>query len=148
MGVDGFGGDDGDEAGKMQKELLSALRMDRKHRMNSNRGEEIIMATIRGDNTVQDTGHYRKVMLRWISLIRNRFTGIVIRRTISSVDNKGSRISGLAPYNEHHLVVKLYDHELKNLELLANELLKENPSKATQFACGSVRALFVYTKQS
>ena len=61
-----------------------------------------------------------------------------LRRTVWSTDNTGARISGLAPLQEHLLVVKLYEHERDNLELIAQELVNEGNPRAAKFGSGSV----------
>ncbi|KAG2063485.1 hypothetical protein BDR04DRAFT_1037816 [Suillus decipiens] len=103
----------------------------------SNHMANIIMGTVKGDADLDVPSLYRNQMLTWISIIRERFTGIVIRRTIWSVDNHGARISGLAPFQEHNLLVKLYSHEVENLERIAKDLVEEGGSRAAKFASGS-----------
>ncbi|KAG1851648.1 P-loop containing nucleoside triphosphate hydrolase protein [Suillus subluteus] len=99
----------------------------------------IIMGTIKGDADVEVPSLYRSQMLMWIGVIRERFSGIVIRRTIWSVDSCGTRISGLAPFQEHNLLVKLYSHEVDNLERIAKDLVEEGGTRAAKFASGSVQ---------
>jgi hypothetical protein len=77
-------------------------------------------------------------MVKWIDVMRQRYAGLVIRRTVWSVDNDGKRISGLEPFHEHHIVVKLYDKEMNNLECLAQELIKDGTHKAAQAVAGKV----------
>ncbi|KAG1741204.1 P-loop containing nucleoside triphosphate hydrolase protein [Suillus occidentalis] len=97
----------------------------------------IIMGTVKGDADVDIPSLYRSQMLMWIGIIRERFSGVVIRRTIWSVDNCGTRISGLAPFQEHNLLVKLYSHEVDNLERIAKDLVEEGGARAAKFASGS-----------
>ncbi|KAG2062895.1 hypothetical protein BDR04DRAFT_1039611, partial [Suillus decipiens] len=101
------------------------------------RVSKIIVGSVRGDADAEVPSLYRKQMLIWITDIRKRFSGIVIRRTIWSVDNHGVRISGLAPFKEHNLLVKLYAHEIANLELIAKDLVEEGGTRAAKFAAGS-----------
>ncbi|KAG2336606.1 hypothetical protein BDR05DRAFT_896483 [Suillus weaverae] len=103
----------------------------------SDRIATIIMGTVKGNTDVEVPSLYRSQMLTWIGIIRERFSGIVIRRTIWSVDNCGTRISGLAPFQEHNLVVKLYGHEVDNLECIAKDLVEEGCARAAKFASGS-----------
>ncbi|KAG1836505.1 P-loop containing nucleoside triphosphate hydrolase protein [Suillus subalutaceus] len=104
----------------------------------SDRISKIIIGTVKGNADIEVPSLYRSQMLTWINDIRKRFSGIVIRRTIWSVDNQGVRISGLAPFKEHNLLVELYDHEVDNLELIAKELVEEGGTRAAKFAAGSV----------
>jgi hypothetical protein len=87
---------------------------------------------------------YNKEMIKWITLIRKNFTGVAIRRTLSSVDNNGNRISGLGPLHEHHLIVTLYEHEIKNLEGLAQDLTKDGTQGAAKAVAGHVRPVFPF----
>ncbi|KAG2738555.1 hypothetical protein P692DRAFT_201730973 [Suillus brevipes Sb2] len=103
-----------------------------------NRDQTIMMANFKGEAKVQIPSLYRNQMLKWIQIIRQRFAGNVIRRTVRSVDNVGVRISGLAPFQEHSLLVTLYQHEVDNLEQIAHDLVeKGGASKAAKFAGGS-----------
>jgi hypothetical protein len=79
-------------------------------------------------------------MLTAIDGIRRRFSGAVIRRTIQSVDNTGARISGLEPYQEHLLVVDLYESELENLKGICEGLVADNARSAARFTAGRVIA--------
>ncbi|KAG1737029.1 P-loop containing nucleoside triphosphate hydrolase protein [Suillus lakei] len=106
--------------------------------MVRDRDQTIMMANLKGDAQVQIPSLYRNQMLKWIHIIRQRFAGNVIRRSVWSVDNDGVRISGLAPFQEHSLLVKLYQHEVDNLELIARDLVeKGGASAAAKFAGGS-----------
>jgi hypothetical protein len=85
---------DGD---KMVRNLRTAHDKDRKRFKKGGRVKTLIMATVKGDNSVQVPSLYHNEMLKWINDIRTRFSGIVIRRTVWSTDNTDARISGLAP---------------------------------------------------
>ncbi|KAG1793303.1 P-loop containing nucleoside triphosphate hydrolase protein [Suillus plorans] len=103
----------------------------------SDRIAKIIVGTVKGDANVDVPSLYRTQMLTWIGIIRERFSGIVIHRNIWSVDYGGTRISGLAPFQEHNLLVKLYCHEVDNLERIAKDLVEEGSARAAKFASGS-----------
>lgn len=122
----------------MVRQLRAAAAKDRKRFQQGNRIATIIMGTVKGDVDVDIPSLYRSQMLMWIGIIRERFSGVVIRRTIWSVDNCGARISGLAPFQEHNLLVKLYSHEVDNLERIAKDLVEEGGARAAKFASGSV----------
>ncbi|KAG1763002.1 P-loop containing nucleoside triphosphate hydrolase protein [Suillus placidus] len=137
LGLELFGSTYDDEALKMVRQLRAAAAKDRKRFQQGDRIATIIMGTVKGNTDVEVPSLYRSQMLTWIGVIRERFTGIVIRRTIWSVDNHGTRISGLAPFQEHNLLVKLYSHEVDNLECIAKDLVEEGGARAAKFASGS-----------
>jgi hypothetical protein len=122
MGLPLFGPDHNSEAKEMQKRLNSALGKDRKAAKKAG-PSSTIYAVLKGDATKQVKSLHAKEVLRWIEIIRQRFHGIVIHRTVLSVDNLGRRISGLEPFHEHYLVVKLYEHEYAHLELMADKMV-------------------------
>ncbi|KAG1838807.1 P-loop containing nucleoside triphosphate hydrolase protein [Suillus subalutaceus] len=125
LGLEQFGSSYDDEALKMERQLRTAAAKDHNH------------GTVMGNADIEVPSLYRSQMLAWIDVIRKRFIGIVIRRTIWSVDYQGARISGLAPFEEHNLLVKLYSHEVENLELIAKDLVEEGGARAAKFASGS-----------
>ncbi|KIK38068.1 hypothetical protein CY34DRAFT_91603, partial [Suillus luteus UH-Slu-Lm8-n1] len=130
LGLEPFGSAYDDEALKMVRQLRAAAAKDRKRFQQGNRIATIIMGTVKGDADADIPSLYRSQMLMWIGIIRERFSGVVIRRTIWSVDNCGTRISGLAPFQEHNLLVKLYSHEVDNLERIAKDLVEEGGARA------------------
>ncbi|KAG1829710.1 P-loop containing nucleoside triphosphate hydrolase protein [Suillus subalutaceus] len=137
LGLELFGSSYDDEALKMVRQLRAAAAKDRKRFKQGDRIAKIIMGTVKGDADIEVPSLYRSQMLTWIGIIRERFSGIVIRRTIWSVDYRGTRISGLAPFQEHNLLVKLYSHEVDNLERIAKDLVEEGGVRAAKFASGS-----------
>jgi hypothetical protein len=58
-----------------------------------------------------------------MTVVREKYQGSVIRRTGTSLDIDGQPISGLAPYEEHICMLKLYTHEYNALEALAEQAL-------------------------
>jgi hypothetical protein len=131
----------------MDGELCAAQRRDRLARKESDSEEGIIRGMAQGNPDVDFTSEYQKTMLSWIDIIRKAFAGIVIRRTVNSKDHEGRPISGLEPYHEHHLVVKLHPHEMDNLEKIAESLVSEDASlarSAARFGGGGVRFALFY----
>jgi hypothetical protein len=72
---------------------------------------------------------------------------MTIRRNLQSVDNTGQRISGLGPTHEHGILIKLYTHEMENLEALAHELVANGTHRAAK-ATGSVSSALHFPTES
>lgn len=100
--------------------------------------EELIWALVRGDPSASLETDYMAIMVNWIEEIRTRYAGMVIRRTLQSVDNEGKRISGLEPYNDIILLLNLYPSEMKNLEDIAGDLVEETKKSGGQWSGGQV----------
>ena len=84
------------------------------------------------------TQMYVQEMRKAIDAIRIRYAGMIIKRTLHSVDHAGHRISGLEPYHEHFIKVALYPKEMENLEALSQDLVRDGTHKVAQLARGSV----------
>ncbi|KAG2098226.1 uncharacterized protein F5147DRAFT_656118 [Suillus discolor] len=139
LGMEAFGSPYDGEAEKMDCDLHKSAAKDRQCFKQGDRDKTIITANLKGDAQVQIPSLYQNQMLKWICIICQRFSGVVIHRSVWSVDNVGVRISSLATFQEHSLLVKLYDHEVENLELIAQELVEKGGiSTAAKFAGGSV----------
>ncbi|KAH9019253.1 P-loop containing nucleoside triphosphate hydrolase protein [Lactarius pseudohatsudake] len=69
----------------------------------------------------------------WVNIIREKYQGSVIRRTVNSKDHTGEPISGLEPYEEHRCVIELHEHEYTALERFAKDAV-DNESFVRQFA--------------
>lgn len=121
----------------MTRELARAKREDDKvltekegdardalHRMVQGRKDE-------GQKDVDK--NFRKMNATWMTVIRAKFEGFVIRRTVQSLDYEGKPISGLGPYEEHICVLNLHDHEYAALEKLAEDAL-DTESFARRFS--------------
>jgi hypothetical protein len=141
MGVSGFGGDNDWEAEKMEGRLRAAQTKDRGRLKKGDRKKRMLEAAVNGDPTVTFQSSYQEELRKWINVMRERFSGVTIRRTLKSVDDKGDRISGLGPVHKHTLLVKLYRHELENLEALAKEVTENGTHQAAKVACAEVNWL-------
>lgn len=143
IGLKTFGDDDASSAEMkaMKADLARAKREDKQllsHDATESRSA--LHRMFRGQNQVgADAGahkaideNYIRENARWMKIVRERFQGSVIRRTVSSLDNKGQPISGLEPYEEHICLLKLYRHEYDALESLAEEAI-DGPSFAQRF---------------
>ncbi|KAH7919437.1 hypothetical protein BV22DRAFT_1023013 [Leucogyrophana mollusca] len=80
---------------------------------------------------------YREIILKWMGVMRDKFTGYVVRHTIKSKDNTGKPISGLEDYTEHNIVLRLYTWEKANLDREASELADDHGS-AVLYGAGKV----------
>ena len=77
--------------------------------------------------------NFRKANAMWMTKIRAKYQGAVIRRTVNSLDYSGNVISGLEPYEEHICMLELHDHEYDALEKLAEKAL-DSDSLARRFS--------------
>lgn len=134
----GFQDDDdtNDQLRKMTRELSRAKREDKSvlaknegeardalHRMVQGTQDE---GTLSGAQMAVDQNFKRKTA-EWMTIIRAKYQGVVIRRTVKSLDYANRPISGLEPYEEHICMLKLHLHEYDALEKLAqNALDKES----------------------
>jgi len=124
----------------MDKDLKAATRRDRKAREDDGKNEEMVRRMVQGKGLGKAESEFQEEMLDWIDKIREGYGSSAIRRTVRSVDNTGARISGLPPFEEHPLVIDLYQNEMENLDAIAEELVTDSSiRKATKFAAGKVR---------
>jgi hypothetical protein len=77
--------------------------------------------------------NYHQVNAQWMKIVRQKYQGAIVRRTVKSLDYEGNPISGLHPYKEHICMLKLYKHEYNALETLAEQSL-DNASFARRFS--------------
>jgi hypothetical protein len=139
-----FGAHADAEAKDMSTSLRAALTKDRKSRKDVDLSRNIVRGITKGDTSTPVCSHFQATTLEWISKLRGRYAGIVIRRTVHSVDYSGKRISGLEPYMEHLLVLELYENEISNLHNLADSLVQNSTAGAAKFAAGRVSAMSFY----
>ena len=130
------------EMAEMKSELARAKRED-KQILSRHAGESrsALHQMFRGHNdegtvsavhrTINEK--HNQVNARWMKIVRERYQGSVIRRTVNSLDHEGQPISGLEPYEEHICLLKLYRHEYDALETLAEEAL-DSPSFPQRFS--------------
>lgn len=65
-----------------------------------------------------------------MTVIREKYQGVIIRRSVNSMDCYGKPISGLPLYKENICMLKMYKHEYAALDTLAtNELDDESYSR-------------------
>lgn len=126
----------------MVKSLQKAAAKDRRNLRQNGAEATNIVAAVRGEEGAHMRTLFAKAVMNSIAIIRKGYAGIAIRRTLRSVDYAGTRISGLEMYREHILKIQLYAHEIQNLELIAQDLIKDGSYQTAQFSGGSVR-LFV-----
>ena len=71
----------------------------------------IARAVVKGKTVEDQEREIQDVIKSFMATIRIGYDGAVIRRTINSKDWRGSPISGLEPYDEHLIILKLSDEE-------------------------------------
>lgn len=106
----------------MTKALARAKREDRKQMraMDDDEFKEKVVAFVAGTGGGEGVNvGTNYVSAKWMTTIREKYQGAVIRRTAYSVDYKGESITGLEPYDEHKIMVELHEHEYEALEKLA-----------------------------
>ncbi|KAF9809724.1 hypothetical protein IEO21_07291 [Rhodonia placenta] len=79
---------------------------------------------------------FSKVVDAMMVDVRARYDGYVVRRTLGSLDWEGKAISGLPPYAEHVLMLKLTGEEYRNLDTIANEAAELNPGGSIAYNSG------------
>jgi hypothetical protein len=136
IGISGFKEDEetNRELQQMTRDLARAKREDKK--MMSDDEERARSALHRVIQGKQDEGaisdaqiavdhNFKKMNAQWMKVIRAKYQGVVIRRTVNSLDYAGRPISGLEPYDEHICLLKLHRHEYDALERLAEKTLND-----------------------
>lgn len=132
----------------MVSKLRVSMAKDRKKLKDPGTMEALIKGTVTGDPEPAMQSMYAKEMRKATDTIQIRYAGVIIRRTLQSVDHAGCRISGLEPYHEHFIKVPLYPKEMENLETLAQDLVRDGTHKVAQFAGGSVSSSHYFISQS
>lgn len=126
----------------MATEIARARREDRKLTPNlEQRSRDVLERSFQGEQDAgaiddiqrQVDGNFRKVNAKWMKVVRDKYEGSVIRRGTDSRDNEGRLISGLEPYLEHVCMLKLYPHEYRALDQLAENAL-DKKSVARRFS--------------
>ncbi|TFY74416.1 hypothetical protein EWM64_g9596 [Hericium alpestre] len=102
------------EARDMNRAQTRGLRKDRKKRAVD---PESVTNVLRGADTDM-VSEVSKEMAPYVAQMRDHFSGLVIRRTIASVDWEGKPLLTLRPYTEHIFTMRLYQHEYDALEAL------------------------------
>lgn len=129
LGIRGFCKEDEERYLEMGRALRRASQADRKRRKDNENDldatTEFVRGVINGEANFDPTvNEYGVAMLGWVAEIRKDISKNVIRRTATSIDNKGKPISGLSLPHEHHLVCTLFDQEMEHLESVAREVLE------------------------
>jgi hypothetical protein len=130
------------ELAEMARDVARAKREDRKmllEREEDTRtaltrvfhGEQGELASVSAAQRAVDQ-NFRRVNAMWMTRVRAKYQGSVIRRTGDSLDVHGNRISGLEPYIEHICMLELHTHEYDALETLAQKAM-DDESLARRF---------------
>ena len=128
-----------EEQEKHVKAMNAATRHDRKARMEEGHDDMVLRGTVVGNAQplIDMDFHYPKVMKEFVASMRQKYKDHIIRRGIHSTDNEGRPISGLDPYEEHVLLLEMYDWERQNLASIAGELVKDHGA-ASVYGAGKV----------
>lgn len=154
IGILGFRDEDdnNDKLREMTRDISRAKRIDKRilaenegeardalHRMVQGKEGE---GTLSGAQKAVDQ-NFKRENAKWMSIIRAKYQGAVIRRTVNSLDHRGRPISGLDPYEEHICMLKLHRHEYAALEKLAEDAL-DDESFARRFCSEVSDAIELY----
>jgi hypothetical protein len=113
------------EADDLGKRMSSASRLDRRALLsNTDADGSIVQKVLRGRHISEEEqeSNLRTAIQKGMTWLRVAFSGVVIRRTGNSKDNHGQAIIGLPPPYQHILQLQLYEHEMSNLEDLADDI--------------------------
>ena len=90
---------------------------------------EDMEAMVAGVGEQEDVNtHTELESAKWMGIIREKYQGVVIRRTADSLDYQGESITGLLPYKDHLCVLEMHKQEYKALERLV-----ERPMESEMF---------------
>src|SRR5882762_819531 len=125
-------------ANRMALEIGSASRRDRVEQ-DPDDAISVVRGRIHGEDT---PGHIesekQRAMIDWIQVIRNGFSGIVVRRTHKSVDNTGAQLFDLPPLTDTPLLLNLFPHEYEYLDVIADQVMSKDAVTGTRFVDGGV----------
>jgi hypothetical protein len=141
-----FMGDEVDEMyAKLCREFAKARGKDLRRRSSDEEDAEHAEYGIEAP----EESEQRKVALRWVKRLRERFTGFIVRRTHDSVDCDGKKISGLAPYEEYRLDLRQFKLEASMIKSLPSRNSEDakGAKSGHQGVCGHFRFL-IMTKDS
>lgn len=117
--------EEGKECLKMESDMRRVQKVNRQMRSEQNTLLRAFNASKEGSKTINSTRtESEDTIIKWVSIIRAKWQGHVIRRSSQSVDYQGGYINGLPPFSEHVLQLTLYDAEYDHLEAVANEIEK------------------------
>ncbi|KAH9048618.1 P-loop containing nucleoside triphosphate hydrolase protein [Lactarius deliciosus] len=136
IGLPAFDDKNDREFEKMKKMLGRAQRQDKKIVKTEDQGKVIDYVTeyLRGKTDPKQVDTISQYIgAVWVNIIREKYQGSVIRRTVNSKDYTGEPISGLEPYEEHRCVIELHEHEYAALERFAKDAV-DNESFVRRFA--------------
>ncbi len=91
------------------------------------------------DEEVEVGQEGRQVAEKWSLILRKKFFGYMIHRSLRSLDNTGEPISNLAPYHEHLLKLPPYPSELANLKTLETASEADEDGASTTQVKGSLK---------
>jgi hypothetical protein len=131
---------------EMRRELNRTATKDRRRRLEdgTSAAESIVRGVVLGRvDDVDVESEYTDIMFKWLTQIRARFAGRVIRRTGNSLDYEGKLISGIAPPSEHMILLNLKDWEASNLEELVDAMAAK-PAGGSRMGGNEVRDQYLF----
>ncbi|OSX55777.1 hypothetical protein POSPLADRAFT_1108332, partial [Postia placenta MAD-698-R-SB12] len=126
-----------------RSQLATAMRNDRASAKHSGSAMKVVSRVAHGLSVEDDAleNGFSKVVDAMMVDVRAKYDGFVVRRTLGSLDWEGKAISGLPPYAEHILMLKLTGEEYKNLDTIANEAAELNPGGSIAYNSGKPTTL-------
>ncbi|EED77154.1 predicted protein, partial [Postia placenta Mad-698-R] len=128
-----------------RSQLATAMRNDRASAKHSGSAMKVVSRVAHGLSVEDDAleNGFSKVVDAMMVDVRAKYDGFVVRRTLGSLDWEGKAISGLPPYAEHILMLKLTGEEYKNLDTIANEAAELNPGGSIAYNSGKVSRILL-----
>ena len=136
IGLPGFHDSKDHELDAMNAALARAKRKDRREmratdeEVLNQRMEAFVAGT--GENEGVDT-RFRLMTTMWMTRLQKKYEGAVICRNRQYTDYLGESITGVKPFEEHHCLLPLHEHEYKTLERLAEKAM-DSETFVRQFA--------------
>lgn len=122
MGVRGFNDDNTSAIEGSRKALQRAAARDRKARRNSKKAQEQVHRSAPKDSAKAVESDLVVETVNVMADFRQRWTSMVIRRTVQSRDWEGNEISGLPPVTEINIMLRLAEYESEVLNEIAGNL--------------------------
>ncbi len=131
---------------KQFKDDLNAVqRADRAQKKKDNKGKLVVQRVARGKQADVGGEAYHTIAII-MEDARKRFEGAVMRRTVDSRDYEGKPISGLEPYEQRMVLLKLSHEEQETIDELAAEM-SQDAGRALSLTHGRVSFIYCFLFQ-